>query len=170
VEIARAVLRPTGTWVRDARKQFLSIATAGAILALFLACLVVPPAPHPLQVWELRANLFASLLTCELVIAITSASNRLGLGWKNHVMAVGQGLMVWSMAAVIVDSVHSYFGTARFFRSADYLEEFAYLGVLGYWCVQLWRQEPARQPISPQLRKFILALHERVQYDLGEAE
>lgn len=170
VELARIVLRPTGTWVRDARKQFILSAIAGTLLALTLAYLVAPPVAGRLEGLQLRADLFTSLLTCELFIAVTLASNRLGLGWKNHVMAIGQGFTAWSIVATAVDSLHSYFGARHLYDPTEAVQSFMYLGVLWYWCVQLWKEEPERQPISAQLRKFIVALHERVQYDLGEAE
>ena len=170
VESARIVLRPTGTWVRDARKQFLLSALGGTLLALFLACTVVPPAPTRFESFNLRANLFTSLLICELFIAVTIASNRLGLGWRNHVMSIGQGFIAWSIVATVVDSLHTYYGSVRLFIGFENIQACAYLAVLGYWCIQLWKEEPERQPISAQLRKFIVALHDRVQYDLGEAE
>jgi hypothetical protein len=170
VELARFVLRPTGTWVRDARKQFLGWGVAGTGVALAFAYLVSPPASGVLQQFELRANLFTSMLVCELCISIMLASNNLGLGWRSHVMAIGQGLTGWAMATLIIDALHSYFGNRRYYATSDYLMDTVYLAALGYWCVQLWANEPARQPISPQLRKYILALHQRVQYDLGKAE
>ena len=170
VELARAVLRPTGTWVQDARKQFILSACAGTLLALALAYLVAPPpAANPMQDLDLRANLFTSLLICELFVAVTLASNRLGLGWRNHLMAIGQGFTAWSLVATVVDSLHTYFGATTLYDLTESFQSSAYLVVLGYWCVRLWKEEPARQPISPELRKFILALHERVQYDLGES-
>jgi hypothetical protein len=169
-ELARVVLRPTGTWVRDARRQFILSGVAGVLLAVMLAYMVAPPSPDRAEGLEIRANLFTSLLICELVITVSMASNRLGLGWKNHVMAIGQGFTAWAIVATIVDSLHSYFGTEHLYESAEYVKFTAYLCALAYWGVQLWREEPARQPISPELRKFIIALHERVQYDLGEAE
>ncbi len=55
-----------------------------------------------------------------------------------------------------------YYGTLYYLRSANYLV------VLTYWTVSLWRDEPARRPISPALRKYVIALNERVQYDLGK--
>ena len=169
-ELVWIVLRPTGTWVQDARKQFIGSGIAGGAVALVLAHLVAPPASSLREGLELRASLFTSLLICELVIAATLASNRLGLGWKSHVMAIGQGLAAWSTVAVIIDSLHSFYGTHRFYTTPEHFKLVTYLAALGYWCVQLWANEPARQPISPQLRKYILALHQRVQYDLGKAE
>ncbi len=170
LQLLLVVLRPTGTWVRDARKQFALWGAIGAAVALGLAWLVAPPTRGIAENVEIRGDLFTSLLTCELVIAVTMASNRLGLGWKNHIMAIGQGLTIWSTIAVITDSLHSYFGELRFFWGAEDIKAAAYLVTLGYWCVQLWHEEPARQPISPELRNYILALHRRVHYDLGEAE
>jgi hypothetical protein len=43
---------------------------------------------------------------------------------------------------------------------------FAYLTTLSYWIVQFWLEEPVRRPISPELRAYIEALHERVKIDL----
>jgi hypothetical protein len=170
IELARVVLRPTGTWVRDARQQFFISGAAGVAIAAACALMVTPPLPNMLASLEVRSELFSSLLICELVLATTLASNRLGLGWRNHVMAIGQGLMGWSLVAVIVDGLHSYYGYGRYFKGLEHVRMVTYLGAIGYWCVQLWHEEPARQPISPQLRQYILALHHRVNYDLGEAE
>ncbi len=170
VELARAVLRPTGTWVQDARKQFMLTAFLGIAVALALAYLVAPSSHTKIGGLVVRANLFTSLLICELFIAVSLASNRLGLGWRNHVMAIGQGFTAWSLVAAAVDSVHSYLGAWVLYDKTESIQSGAYVLVLGYWCMRLWREEPVRQPISAELRKFILALHERVQYDLGEAE
>jgi hypothetical protein len=43
---------------------------------------------------------------------------------------------------------------------------FAYLAVLGYWMVQFWLEEPARQPISPELRAYIEDLHRHIKNTL----
>ncbi|HEY0785900.1 MAG TPA: hypothetical protein VGD62_08500 [Acidobacteriaceae bacterium] len=168
-ELARIVLRPTGTWVRDSRRQFIIGALAGSLAAFAFAYLVAPPTSGPLLGLELRGELFTSLVTCELLICILLASNKLGLAWKNHVMAISVGLTVWALLAIVTDSIHSYYGPRHFYWAAEYFKELAELGALGYWSVQLWHEEPARQPISPELLKYIVALHHRVHYDLGEA-
>jgi hypothetical protein len=113
----------------------------------------------------LRVNLFTSLLTCELFVAMSFTANRLGLGWRNHVMAIAQGLVFWNVVMVVTTALQSYFGTAHF-RVLDQVRGSAYnLGIL-YIIVQLWKPEPERRPIDPELRRYILALHERVEYDL----
>ncbi len=170
VELARTVLRPTGTWVQDARKQFVISAVAGVVVAAGLAWTVSPPAANPLEAWEVRANLFTSLLICELFVAMTMASNRLGLGWRSHVMALGQGLTAWATVAVVIDTLHSFLGSQRDFAGLEHVRMLVYLTVLGYWIVQLWKPEPARLPMSAAMQKYIVALHRNIEYDLDRID
>jgi hypothetical protein len=165
-EIARIVMRPTGSWVRDARKQFILWGVAGILLAAALPWLVTPPAVSWIDRLLVRGNLFASLVTCELIAVVTWTSNRLGLGWRNHVMALGNGWTIWALVAILVDGLHSYFGAERYFRDLEHIRIFASLAVLAYWLVQFWQEEPVRKPISPELRAYIEALHERVKNNL----
>jgi hypothetical protein len=165
-EIARIVLRPTGTWVRDARKQFILWGAVGILFAAALPYLVSPPAPFLLDRLMVRGFLFTSLVICELIAVVTRTSKSLGLGWRNHVMALGNGWTAWAVVAIMVDGLHSYFGAQRYFSQLDHMKMLAYLAALGYWVVQFWLEEPARQPISPQLRAYILDLHQKIKNDL----
>jgi hypothetical protein len=115
---------------------------------------------------EVRGNLFTSLVVCELIVVVTRTSKSLGLGWRNHVMALGNGWTAWAVVAILVDGLHSYFGAERYFRELEHVRMFAYLAALAYWIVQFWLEEPARQPISPQLRAYILDLHQKIKNDL----
>jgi hypothetical protein len=165
-EVALIVLRPTGTWVRDARKQFILWGGAGILFAAAIPWLVSPPAASLFDRLQVRGNLFTSLVVCELIAVVTRTSRSLGLGWRNHVMALGNGLTAWAVVATLVDGMHSFFGAERYFRELGYVRMFVYLGVAGYWIVQFWLEEPARQPISPELRAYIEALHHRVKNEL----
>jgi hypothetical protein len=166
LEIARIVLRPTGTWVRDARKQFILWGVVGILFAAALPWLVTPPAANLLGRLMVRGFLFTSLVFCELIAVVTRTSKSLGLGWRNHVMALGNGWTAWAVVAILVDGLHSYFGSQRYFSELDHMKMLAYLAVLGYWAVQFWLEEPARQPISPQLQAYIQVLHQRIKNDL----
>jgi hypothetical protein len=165
-EIARIVLRPTGTWVRDAKKQFILWSAVGILFAAALPFLVSPPAATFLQRLEVRGDLFTSLVICELIAVVTRTSRSLGLGWRNHVMALGNGWTAWAVAAILVDGLHSYFGAERYFGELEHARMVVYLAVLGYWTVQFWLEEPARQPISPELSAYIQDLHRRIKNDL----
>jgi hypothetical protein len=165
-EIARIVMRPTGSWVRDARMQFILWGAAGILFAAALPWLITPPATSLLARMEVRGNLFTSLVVCELIAAVTWTSKSLGLGWRNHVMALGNGWIAWAMIAIVVDGLHSYFGADRYFEGLEHIRMFTYLVVLVYWMVQFWRDEPERRPLSPELRAYIEALHHRVKNHL----
>jgi len=166
VEIARIVLRPTGTWVRDAKKQFILLGAAGILIAAALPFLVTPPAASFLHRLEVQGDLFTSLVICELIAVVTRTSKNLGLGWRNHVMALGNGWTAWAVTAILVDGLHSYFGAERYFTGLEHVRMVVYLAVLGYWAVQFWLEEPARRPISPELNAYIQDLHRRIKNDV----
>jgi hypothetical protein len=164
VEIARIVLRPTGTWVRDARTQFITAGLGGAVVAAILSWWISPP-HSTFTAWELRVDLFTSLVICELFVTMSVTANHLGLGWRSHVMAEGEGLTVWAGVMTITTSLQSYFGN-RYFSTIDHFRGLAWMGGVLWIAVRLWVPEPERQPISEELQKYILALHRRVEYDL----
>ncbi|HEY1500738.1 MAG TPA: hypothetical protein VGF88_14250 [Acidobacteriaceae bacterium] len=166
LEIARIVLRPTASWARDARAQFISAGLAGAAIAAIVAWLVSPPAWSAAYAWQMRGDLFTSLVICELFVAMTLTATRLGLGWRNHVMAVGQGLTAWSTVMVLATACQSFFGTQRFYIPLEDVRIVTYIVAAIWMILQLWRDEPERRPIAPDLHEYILALHRRVEYDL----
>ncbi len=98
-EIARNVLRPTGSWVRDARSSFVLWGLTGTAFAVGLCLAIKAPLGSTAGIWEIRGDLFTALLDCELFLAMLFASNKLGLEWRNHVMALAQGLTVWAFVS-----------------------------------------------------------------------
>jgi len=165
-EVARIVMRPTGSWVRDAKKQFILGGAAGILLAAALSWMLSPPASTLLDSLEARSNLFTDLVVCELFVVMLLTAKRLGLGFRNHVFSLVVGWSGWVMVAMAVDLLQGYYGTRYNFDALDNVRKFAYLAALIYWIVQFWLEEPARQEISPELRDYILALHNQVKNDL----
>jgi hypothetical protein len=164
-EVARIVLRPTGTWVRDARSTFLAAGVIGAVLAMGLTYAIHPTVSNSMESWSIRAYLFTSLLFCELFLAMMFAANRLGLVWRNHVMGLGQGLAIWALVGMAVDIAHSYFGTNRNFNTLENIRSLTYQCAVIYWAITFWLEEPERKPLSPEMQKYLVALHAKVQYD-----
>jgi len=169
-EIARIVMRPTGNWVRDAKKTFILWGSIGILIAASLPWLVSPPSANFWGRLEVRGNLFTGLVVCELIAVLTRTSKSLGLGWRHHVMALGNGWTIWAVVAIVVSGLHSYFGAQRYFGVLEQVRMLAYLTALGYWMVQFWLEEPVRQPISPELSNYIQALHRRIKMDLDSLE
>ncbi len=168
-EIARTVLKPAGVWLKGAFRPLALAGLIGGAGALGATLLLQPSGMHGLEANQLRSETFTGLLTCEIVIAMFIAAKQVGLGWRNHVMAVGEGLMFWSLIGTTGVGLAVYFGPkSPIYGAFYYVRSIAYLATVTYWCVSLWRNEPARKPISPALQKYVLALHERVHYDLGK--
>ena len=165
-EMARIVMQPTGTWLRDARKQFILGGAAGLMLAAALAWMLTPPLATLSERLEAGSSFFTSLVVCELFVVMLLTAKQLGLGFRNHVFALVTGWSVWVLAAMLVDLLHGYYGTHLHYDALDNLRKFAYLAALVYWMVQFWQDEPARQEIPPELRAYILALHQRVNKDI----
>ncbi|HLH37148.1 MAG TPA: hypothetical protein VKX41_20925 [Alloacidobacterium sp.] len=166
-EIARVVLRPTGTWVHDARYSFLLWGSIGALIALGLTFAIHPSTSKSLDAWGIRAFLFTSLLFCELFLAMMLSAQRLGLVWRNHVMGLGQGLTAWALVSCIVDIAHSYYGTGHLsdFRMLEHIRTLTYIAAISYWIMIFWLPEPERKPLSEEMQKYLVALHAKVQYD-----
>ncbi len=169
-EIARIVMRPTGTWLRDARKQFILGSAAGLLLAAALAWMLTLPASNLWEALETGSSFFTSLVVCELFVVMLLTAKRLGLGLRNHVFALVIGWSCWVMVAMAVDLLHGYLGTRFYFDALDNLRKVAYLAALLYWIVQFWQDEPARQELPAEMRAYILALHQRAHKDIDTLE
>lgn len=168
-EIAKNVLKPAGVWSRAALKPLIVVGVIGASAALLTTLLLQPSGIHGPAAMELRAEVLTGLLTCELVIAMMLSAKEVGLPWRSHVMAIGQGLMFYQLATVAIEGIAASLGPhSPYYQGLYFARSCTYFTVLLYWTVSLWRSEPARKPISPALQKYVLALHERVQYDLGK--
>jgi hypothetical protein len=165
-EISRVVLKPTGTWVRDAKWIFLSLAAIVVPLATILALLVKPPTLGFLEQWEIRSQLFTSLLICELFLIVMMASNHLGLVWRNHVMGLGQGLSAFGLVSLFVDGAHCI-GPFRYYTKLEHVKIASYLIALVYWMITFWRQEPQRKELTPEMQAFLASFHRSARQDLS---
>ena len=166
-EMSREVLRPAGTWSRDARVIFVILGSGGAVAAAALSFAVNPKASTNLNAWTDRLDLFASLLIAELVIAMFLAANRMGLQWRNWVMGIAEGLGLWVGLGLCVETARSYVGWTSRYAAIDELVTVAYVVALARWCVSFWRTEPGRKPMSPEVRKYLVTLADSLDYDLS---
>jgi hypothetical protein len=169
-EIARIVMRPTGTWLHDARKQFILGSAAGVCLAAARAWMLSPPAPNLREGLENGSSFFTSLVVCELFVVMLLTAKRLGLGLRNHVFALVTGWSGWVMVAMVVDLLHGYYGTHFYYDVLENMRKAAYLAALLYWTVQFWLEEPARKELPAELSAYIQALHERMKKDIDKLD
>ncbi len=148
LEIALDVLRPGGRWVLEARRAFLVWGFAGLLLAATISLYMGAPESKGLDLWDARITVFTSLLTCGLFLAMASAANRLGLGRRSYVLAIGQGLTTWAFVALLEDFGHVALGWNHQFIVLVHVRMLVYLAVLVYWITTFWRPESSHAHIS----------------------
>ncbi|WP_446743997.1 hypothetical protein [Silvibacterium acidisoli] len=165
-EMARIVLKPTGTWVRDARKSFLLWGAVGALIAVGLSFAVSPETPTTFVSWLTKGRLFATLLMCELFASMAFASSRLGLVWRNHVMGLGQGFTVWALVVLCTDAIHSYYGPTTLVGRLEFARVIIFQAATIYWIITFWIPEPESRTLSDDMQEYLAALHRRVSVDL----
>ena len=166
LELARVVLKPTGTWVRDAGKMFLIYGIAGAVIAVAIAYAINPISSSSLEFWLERGNLFSAMLTLELFAAMLFASARLGLVGSSHVMRLGQGWAIWAAADLIAEAAYSHYGHSWQGVMFDYVRTGTYFLIVVYWIVTLWRPEPKRRTLSPEMQSYLDGLRVQLQSEL----
>lgn len=132
-EIARDVLRVNDTWLPEMRTVFVRWAVGGTLLSLFLCLTLQSHGSSRIDLWQMRVNLFTSILTGELFLSLCFAINRLGLPWNTQGMRLGQGLTVWIVAANFGDIVYAATATRSNLVIIDHLRMSVYLGLLLFW-------------------------------------
>jgi hypothetical protein len=159
-ELAGSVLKPTGTWVRDARKMFLVLAAVGTLVAAAVAYGVNPVMPSTLDDWIEKGLLFAAMLNAQLFVAMGLASTRLGLAWRHHVMGIATGWALWAFVGLFVEAAYSYFGASWHGVVLDQIRIVSYQGATIYWTVNLWLPEPQSRTLSPEMQSYLSALQQ----------
>jgi hypothetical protein len=164
-EVARIVFAPH----RSAGVR-LSWLLAGTVIAsLAIVWWVHPVSLTRTGVWEIRGDLFTSLVVAGTFTFVLLSSQRRGMHWRSHVMSIGYGLMVWAVVTLIVGLLHGYWGRNEHYLAVEHLRMLVYLAILLYWIVALWRDEPETEQPSPEMRDAILQLTDKVSYDLAKA-
>ena len=168
-ELANHVFRSPDSTSESMRSLVRKVGIVATLVAFGLACGVHPSAPRSLDAWEVRGNLFASLLICELFTVVIVLSQKFGFGWRSHAVGLGAGLTLWAIVSLSVDLLHGYWGAVLHFKELEHVRMFSNLAAIAFWLVTLWRDEPKRKPISPEMRDTLLHLTDKVSYDLAKA-
>lgn len=162
-EIARTVFSRSNGWVPGARLRFLAFCSFAPVLALVLAITMKPAAKTALDAWDARANLFMTVLICVMCRAVMAVSKQLGVGWKARVTWMTWGLVVWSVAAFITDTLHSYWRTVDDFGRLESVLAVVYQLVTVYWIVIFWLPEPQTILVPERVIKDIGTISARLQ-------
>jgi len=166
LELARIVLKPTGTWVRDARKMFILLGIAGAVVAAAITFGLNPVRPTTLENWIEKGNLFAAMLNAQLFVAMALSSTRLGLAWRHHVMRIATGWALWAFVGLFVEGAYSYLGPQWHGVALDNIRIIAYQISTVYWIITLWLPEPKARTISPEMQSYLSGLQQHLNLGL----
>ena len=166
-EVAHIVFLPRGS-LGQKRTWFAPLIAAGALIALAIVWWVHPTSPTRAGVWEIRGDLFTSLIVSGTFTVVLLMSQRLALHWRSHVMSIGYGLMIWALFGLILGLAHGYWGRYIHYLEVEHVRMFVYLSILCYWIIALWRNEPEKEPLPPEMRDAILQVTDKVSYDLAK--
>jgi hypothetical protein len=168
IEVARAVFQPLGSPLRKSRLWITSLIGCCVLISFAIVRWIHPAALTQAGVWEIRGEIFTSLVIGGMFTLVLIESQRLGLHWRSHVMSIGYGLMVWVAVTLIIGLLHGYWGTHLHYLGVEHIRMVVYLSILCYWIVALWRDEPERGVPPPEIHEAILQVTDRVSYDLAK--
>ncbi|MEA2544083.1 MAG: hypothetical protein QOH35_5449 [Acidobacteriaceae bacterium] len=157
---SRGPLGKHGTW--------LTSLIAVGVIAFAIVWWIHPTSPTVAGVWQIRGDLFTSLIVSGMFTLVLLTSQRLGFHWRSHVMSIGYGLMVWATVALVIGLLHGYLGRSGHYLGIEHARMVVYLSILSYWIVALWRDEPRKGSLSPEIQDAFLQVADRVSYDLAE--
>lgn len=167
-EVARIVFSPIAARMPLHRPQFLILITAAIAGSFAIIWWIHPSTLTPAGAWEIRGELFTSLLISEMFTGVLFASQKFGLHWRSHVMSIGYGLMVWAVTTIAIGILHGYWGMDAHYVTVEHARMLVYLSILSYWIFALWRNEPKKEPLPPEIRDAILQVTDKVSYDLAK--
>jgi hypothetical protein len=143
LEIAGAAMRRKGRWVEGARVELTVMGGIAPVVALLMAWLMTPAAETRLDMWVARGSLFTTVLVVLLFSAVVIASQRLGLGWRNHIMRESYGFILWTVVAFATDALHAYWRTLGHFTALEDIRIAVFQAASVYWMIAFWLPENA---------------------------
>ena len=167
-EISAIVFRPVGVWARDIRGPFLRMVVGAPLVATALTATMPQISKNPVYTLIATLNLFNHVLMTELVAIVLFCSSRVGLVWRNHVLQIADGFGVYSVLTFVVVLFRTYHKVGHGIDSLSRTAAVVWLAILIYWIVNLWKNEPPRREITPEMKAQLFALRRTVAYDLGE--
>jgi hypothetical protein len=167
-EVAHIVFAPIAGRTRLHSPQLLILISAAIAGSFAMIWWIHPSTLTRAGAWEIRGELFTSLLISEMFTGVLFASQKFGLHWRSHVMSIGYGLTVWAVTTIAIGILHGYWGMNSHYVGIEYIRMVVYLSILSYWILALWRDEPQKGPLPPEIHDAILQVTDRVSYDLAE--
>jgi uncharacterized membrane protein len=106
------------------------------------------------------ATFVIAVLRILIFAVIAGFSQLLGIGWKNHVLQIATGLLVYSTVDLLVELLNRHIGTTnvRLYRTHEQMRIVVWCMALGYWSHFLSKVEGIRKEFSPKMSEFLLLI------------
>jgi hypothetical protein len=163
IEVARNVVVPVRRSLpRIAVPVFLGMLLGAVILAALLSRNSEPAAIDRWSHYVVHLGFAVAILRIAIFAGIAGFSQLLGIGWKNHVLQIATGFLVYSIAALTVELLHRITGFAdnSLFHLQEQCRIVVWCMVLGYWSYSLSKIEGTRKEFSPKMAEFLVSLGE----------
>jgi hypothetical protein len=138
-------------------------------IAAGLTWLATPHARLWMQVIVIKGNFFSSACMSEFFVGMVVLAVKVGLPWRTHVARISQGLGVYSIFDVLIETGHSSFevdGQAPVYTMLSHVRMAAYLLCAAFWIVMLWRNAPSSKRLPENLRGQLILLQNMADSDL----
>lgn len=168
-EMYSLTFRPFGRWARDLRPTLFWLVSGSIGIAAALTWIATPPVLHWMQAVVIKGSFFSSAWMSELFVGMVALSVKAGLPSKSHVARISQGLGVYSVIDVLVETAHSYFGVGRdlqVYGALSHARMVAYLFCVAYWAVMLWQNAPSGRRLPESMRGQLIHLGMLVDSEL----
>jgi hypothetical protein len=172
VEVARNVLQPV---MRSLPQRAVPLLVSLLPFALLLALLLSRGSqPARLDQWShyfIHLSFAVAILRLAIFAVIAGFSQFLGIGWKNHVLQIATGFMVYSSAILLVELLHRFsdFSNPPLFHLHEQFRMVVWCMALGYWSYALSRVEATRKEFSPKMAQFLISMSKVAHSDRAEA-
>jgi hypothetical protein len=168
-EMATHVFQPAGTWSREVVHHLTLLAIVSFSLATGLSLFAQPNTNNIAIAAMIRFDLFSSVLVSTLFVGFVALSVRAGLPWRTHVARISQGLAVYQVFDVIIETGRTCFGvstTTDFYRVLSEVRIIVYSACLAYWIITLWQKAPVPRVLDSRMQRQLMALQNSVEQDL----
>jgi hypothetical protein len=160
-ELSHHVFQPHGVWNSIATRRLLWWALGSVTVAASITWIAAPPTTMWAQTLLIKGDFFSAALMSELFAGMIALSVTANLPWSTHAARIAQGLGVYSMATLGIETVRTYFGLERgshVYADLSHLRIVLYLLCLVYWIVALWRNAAAQGEMPELMRKQLREL------------
>jgi hypothetical protein len=169
-EMMSRVFRPLGNWAKGIKTNVMLWIAGSLVVASILTIFANPATSTSIQKVMIKGNFFTSALMGELFVGMLVLSARSGLPWNTYVARISQALGVYSIAELLVETGHTYFGmkqSDQIYIRLSHVRISIYLGCLIYWIIMLWRETPRAREMSDSMRVQLSGLHQGAIADVN---